>query len=461
MPEPPTAGAGAGSLPDSPPIDVARLIEQRPLGAFTVRLVLVCWLVTFFDGYDMNVVGFANPYLAPEFHLDKLMLTNVALAGNSGALIGGFLFGFLGDRLGRRTAIILATVLFGALTLALSLVNGYHPFLLLRLLNGIALGGAIPLTWALGTEYVPARYRATAVTLIMVGYGLGFATAGPLSAWLVPHSGWRALFGLGGGASLLAAAVLFWALPESLRFLVTRRPGSEQLQRAVRRTLCGQRLAPNARFVLPDEIGAGASGTALARLFRGPLARITPCIWLGYLASSMTIFFLTFWGPLVYGELGFSHRAAALLASGMSIAGMSGGLAIMRFTDRIGVKSLALFPAAAVPLLLLTGLLHVSHPQFAALILSLSVFLNGSHYGITSITGLFYPTACRAFGTGWASTFGKVGSLVGPGIGGVVLASGLPTQHVFALMAVCPATLCLCLLGIGQVQARVSPASQR
>jgi MFS transporter, AAHS family, 4-hydroxybenzoate transporter len=148
-----------------------------------------------------------------------------------------------------------------------------------------------------------------------------------------------------------------------------------------------------------------------------------------------------------------------LLTSGMSLAGMSGGLAIMRFTDRIGVRSLAVLPAVAVPLLLLTGFAQVSQVAFAALIVSLSVFLNGGHYGVTSITGLFYPTTCRALGTGWASTLGKVGSVIGPTVGGLILASGLQTQHLFALMAVCPATLFLCLIGIARVQSRAPQAS--
>jgi MFS transporter, AAHS family, 4-hydroxybenzoate transporter len=452
---PPPPAPSPAQVSDAPPVvDVARLIEERPLGWFAVRLVVVCWLITFFDGYDTNVVGFANPYLAPEFHLDKAMLSYVALAGNFGALVGGFLFGFLGDRIGRRPAIILATLLFGVLTLGLSFAGGYYPFLLLRLLNGIALGGAIPLTWALGTEYVPTRYRATTVTLIMLGYSLGFASGGPLSVRLQPEFGWRALFSVGGAASLLAAGILFWALPESLRFLVTRRPGSAQLRRALERALPGGVVPANARIVLPDETHSSASREGLALLFRGRLARITPCIWLGYLASSMAIFFLTFWGPTVYGDLGFSHNAAAWLTSAMSLAGMSGGLAIMRFTDRIGVSSLAVLPAMAVPLLVLTGFAPASQAVFAALIVSLGVFLNGGHYGVQSIAGLFYPTSCRALGTGWASTFGKVGSVIGPTVGGLILASGLKTQHLFALMAICPATLFLCLIGIARVQAR-------
>src|SRR6516162_9517066 len=99
----PTQRALAGA------IDVGEVIEQQRIGALTLRLVILCALVTFFDGYDMNVIGYATPYLAPLYHLSKPMLAMIFSAGNAGPLVGGFLFGALGDRWGRRPAMILAT----------------------------------------------------------------------------------------------------------------------------------------------------------------------------------------------------------------------------------------------------------------------------------------------------------------------------------------------------------------
>src|SRR5579883_2742367 len=128
----------------APVIDVAAIIEARRFGWHAARLVLVSWLVTFFDGYDMNVFAFAAPYLAPAYHLDKVMLGAVSSAGIAGTLFGGFVFGWLGDRIGRRGAIIAATAAFGTLTLALMLASNYVAFMALRFVGGIALGGAIP-----------------------------------------------------------------------------------------------------------------------------------------------------------------------------------------------------------------------------------------------------------------------------------------------------------------------------
>ncbi len=439
-----------------PTIDVAEVIESRALGWAAVRLMLACWLVTFFDGYDMNVIGFAAPYFAPGYHLDKIMLGHIFSSAIAGTLLGGFLFGELGDRVGRRKAIIAATAIFGLLTLALSLATGYWSFMALRFAAGLALGGAIPLTWALGTEYVASRYRATMVTLIMLGYGFGVSAAGPISVALIPRFGWLAVFTFGGAASLVAALVLIAVMPESLRFLVTSGRRTDVLARAVRRLAPAREVPATARFTLSDETGARTRDGArsLAALFTGDLRWITPLLWTGYIVSSMTTFFLTSWGPIVYEGLGFSRNSAALVTSGNSFAGMLGGLALMRFTDRIGVVSLAVLAFTAVPLLLVTGFVRAGEAEFIALLLLLSVFLSGSHFGITSITGIFYPTTHRGLGTGWASSVAKIGSIAGPSIGGVILSSSLPLQQTFAVMAVCPAALGGCMLVIGVIQRR-------
>ncbi|MGH8149568.1 MAG: MFS transporter [Steroidobacteraceae bacterium] len=437
-------------------IDIAEVIESRALGWPVVGLVLACALVTFFDGYDMFAISFAAPYFAPEFHLDKIALGHIFSAAIAGTLIGGFPFGWLGDRIGRRRAIILTTALFGVLTLALPLAKTYRELMALRFAAGIALGGAIPLTWALGTEYVAARYRATVVTLIMLGYGFGVASAGPASVFLIPRFGWLAVFVCGGIASLIAAVLLLGLLPESLRYLAASGHGAEELARAVHRYAPQRDAAAEVRYVLSDE--SRSSGRARVRdvleLFRGDLGTITPLLWFAYLVSSITTFFLASWGPIVFEGLGFARSSAAWLTTANSLAGMAGGLAVMRFTDRVGVVSISVLALIAVPLLIVVGFAHTGETVFIMLLLTLGFFLSGSHFGITSITGIFYPTAHRGLGTGWASSVAKIGSVAGPWVGGIVLASRVSIRHIFALMAVCPAVLSVCLLAIGLIELR-------
>jgi AAHS family 4-hydroxybenzoate transporter-like MFS transporter len=378
----------------------------------------------------------------------------VFTSGLVGTLFGSFLFGFLGDRLGRRPTIILSTTLFGALTLALATANSYWEFVVLRFLAGLALGGTLPLLWALSVEYVATRYRATVVTLIMLGYGIGVSTAGPISVKLSPIFGWQSVFVFGGVASLIAAFLLYRALPESLRFLATRAKDTERMARIVKQLAPDRTDLDGATFVMSGFETTKRPWWDVRALFAGPLRTITPLLWVGYAASSMTSFFFTTWGPLVFEALGFDRATAAYAISLNSIAGALGGVALMRFTDRIGAISVAVMPALAVPFLLYIGFVQVPHAAFISIMAMLMIFLGGSHYGIISISGTFYPTSHRALGTGWLSAAGKIGSISAPIMGAAVLSSHIPVQRTFAILAIAPAIFAIAIFAIGVLERR-------
>jgi AAHS family 4-hydroxybenzoate transporter-like MFS transporter len=439
-------------LPPLPTVDVGQLIESQRPGAVLVRLVLVCWLVTFFDGFDTNAIAFAAPYLAKAYSFDKSALARVFAAGGFGTLFGGFLFGALGDRIGCRRAVSAATLTFAILTLLLALSDRYWELLLVRFLNGVALGGALPLTWALGVEYVPTRYRATAVTLIMLGYGIGVAAAGPISVALLPHFGWQSIFIVGGLASLVATALLVAFLPESLRFLAARGADTTRLARVVRWIDPGRENLRDMQYVLESSAPQERQSWGPAPLFAAQMRWITPLLWFGYVASSMLAFFFTTWGPTAFEEMGLDRATAAWAVSMNSLAGALGGIALMRFTDRLGVISIAVMPAICVPALLAIGLAPIA-PMSAVIMMGiLYVFIGGSHYGIISIAGTFYPTTHRALGTGWMSGIGKLGSVLAPLLGGVLLSSGMPIQKIFAVLAVFPAIFAVCGFTIGRLE---------
>ena len=435
-----------------PRIDVGQLIETQRPGPILLRLVLVCWLITFFDGFDTNAIAFAAPYLAKAYSFDKSALANVFAAGGFGTLFGGFLFGALGDRIGRRRAVSAATLTFALLTLLLAWSDRYWELLLVRFLNGVALGGALPLTWALGVEYVPTRYRATAVTLIMLGYGIGVAAAGPISVALLPRFGWQSIFVFGGLASLLATGALWAFLPESLRFLAARHADNARLARVVRWVDPRRTDPEEVQYVLGSVAAEEQQSWGPKPLFAGQMRWITPLLWFGYVASSMIAFFFTTWGPTVFEEMGLDRSTAAWAVSLNSLAGAIGAISLMRFTDRLGVISISVMPAISVPALLAIGLAPV-HPMTAVVMMGvLYVFIGGSHYGIISIAGTFYPTTHRALGTGWMSGIGKLGSVLAPFLGGVLLSSGMPVQRIFAILAIFPGIFALCGFTIGRLE---------
>ena len=435
-------------------IDVSEIIEEQKLGRFLIGLVLISWIITFFDGLDSNLISFASPYFAAEFHLSRVQTGNIFSMGLLGTLIGGFILGYAGDRIGRRPTVILATAAFGILTICFYLANSYEALFALRLTNGIPLGGMLPLAWALNIEYAPKRYRATIVTVIMMGYSLGTALGGPVAIWLIPKFGWRAVFIFGGIAAMVSAAILYAVLPESIRFLASKGQEPRRIAAIIRRFAPDRDIPVNAEFIVGDEAGQARNFNP-ALLFRGELRWITPMIWVAYIFSSMAVFFIVNWTPLVFEALKFSRTEAAAAASMNSLMGALGGLALMRFTDRRGAIAITIMPVLTAILLLFAGFVAIGHNAFLVLSALIGGFLIGGHFGMHSICGIFYPSAYRGNGAGWATSVAKIGSVAGPILGGMILSTSLPVHNIYAVLAICPVVFAVCIYIVGRRHTRI------
>jgi AAHS family 4-hydroxybenzoate transporter-like MFS transporter len=435
-------------------VDVSAVIEQQKLGRFLISLVLISWIITFFDGLDSNLISFAAPYFGSQYHLSKIQLGNIFSMGLFGTMVGGFALGYLGDRIGRRPVVIFATALFGILTMCFALANNYWSLFSLRFIDGLPLGGMLPLAWALNIEYAPKRYRATIVTVIMMGYSLGTALGGPIAIWLIPKFGWKSVFVVGGAFSLVCSGILFVILPESIRFLATKGLGADRIGAIIRRIAPDHVIPASATFVVSDEKQLNKDFKP-SLLFRGELRWITPLVWLGYIASSLAVFFIVNWTPVVFEALKYSRKEAATAASLYSAMGAVGGLLLMRFTDRRGAIAVTIMPVMTTLLLLVASFVGMGHVEFLVLSAITGGFLIGGHFGMHSICGIFYPSAYRANGAGWATSIAKIGSVAGPILGGIILSTSLPVRYIFAVLAVCPAVLAICIYIVGRMHRRI------
>jgi MFS transporter, AAHS family, 4-hydroxybenzoate transporter len=439
-------------------VDVSQLIERQKLGRFLIGLVLISWIITFFDGLDTNLISFAAPYFGAQYHLNRLQLGNIFSMGLFGTMVGGFALGYLGDRVGRRPMVVWATALFGILTMCFALANSYRSLFMLRFIDGLPLGGMLPLAWALNIEYAPKRYRATIVTVIMIGYSLGTALGGPIAIWLIPKLGWKSVFVFGGAFSLFCAGILFAILPESIRFLVSKGLSADRLGPRIapilRRIAPGEAITAGATFVVTDEIRQNKDFKP-SLLFRGELRRITPLVWMAYIASSLAVFFIVNWTPVVFEALKYSRKEAATAASLYSAVGALGGLLLMRFTDKRGAIAITVMPVMTAILLFVASFVGMGHVAFLILAAITGGFLIGGHFGMHSICGIFYPSAYRANGAGWATSIAKIGSVAGPILGGIVLSTTLPVRYIFAVLAVCPVVMAICIYTVGRMHRRI------
>src|SRR6184192_2325066 len=205
-------------------IDVGYVIDEGRWSTYQKLLILGTALTIILDGVDNQLLGNAVPSLMKEWSLPRGGFSTVLALSPFGMMIGGAVGGMLGDRIGRRTALLFSMISFAVLTLAISTVNGLMLLGALRFLAGLGLGGAMPNAAALASEYVPRRQRAFAVTLTIVCFPLGGTLAALVAAQVLPTYGWRTLFVVGGIVPIAVAILLFLFLPESPKYLATR-PG--------------------------------------------------------------------------------------------------------------------------------------------------------------------------------------------------------------------------------------------
>lgn len=414
-------------------IDLPKFIDGQPILGGQVRLLLLCAAVLFLDGYDTQAIGYVAPAIAREWGFGRQALGPVFSASLVGVMLGALVLGPLADRIGRKRIIVLSTAVFGLFTLATLLVSDTTGLIVVRFLTGIGLGGAMPNAIAMTAEFSPHRRRATMVMLVFCGFSIGAALGGLFAAALMPAFGWRAVFLVGGAAPLLLLPVLAWRLPESARFLALKGGADAGIAAILARVFPNVRLAEGTRFAAGEVAGRGMP---VSQLFHEGRAVVTLLLWVVFFMSLLDLFFLTNWLPTVLTDLGASDSVAALVGSMFQIGGVVGAIALGRLVDRFAFGALAavyLFAAVTVALI---GQAGHSIPLATLAIFCAGLGVVGGQNSANGMASSYYPTGVRATGVGWCLGIGRVGSIVGPMLGGMMMARHLPTDWLFVAAAV-------------------------
>jgi AAHS family 4-hydroxybenzoate transporter-like MFS transporter len=436
------------STKDASTVDVAAFIDAQPVGAFQIKLLLICASVLFLDGFDTTAIGYVAPALAKEWNLGRGALGPVFSAGLSGLMIGALLFGPLADRIGRKKIIIFSTLAFGIGTLITALANDVNTLFAIRLLTGLGLGGAMPNTIALTSEFSPHRRRATMVMVMFVGFSIGAALGGFVAAALIPQFGWRSVFVVGGAAPLLLAPILALRLPESVRFLALSGRATVLVAQLLGFINAKAVFAADTRFVVDEP---ALKGIPVQHLFRGGRTLATLLLWVVFFMSLLDLYFLSNWLPTVLNDLGASISAAAVVGSMLQVGGVVGTFALGSIIDRFSFRALALVYFIAVFAVGAIGQLGHSVVLVTIAIFVAGFCIVGGQIAANALAAGFYPTSVRATGVGWALGIGRIGSIVGPSVGGVLLSLKWSAGELFATAAAAALCAALAAFLLGQM----------
>ena len=432
----PTAGAGF-TAPErsSAPMALTELIDRRRMSTAQVLLVALCSAVLFVDGYDIQVMALAVPSLAAGWSLPPssfgLALTAVVL----GIALGSAVLGPLGDRVGRRTMLMITLAAIGIATACTALASTPAQFVVWRLITGAALGAGIPSCAALTSEYAPVASRSFVMGCLNVASPIGATCAGFIAPPVLEAFGWRGAFVIGGIAPLVLATLVVF-IPESLKFLVARRPSDPRIAMILRR------IAPD---VDPSTVQLrpatqGQRGSLLGPVTSEYLPR-TLLLWGMLILNMFNLYVLISWLPTLLEQAGWSPAAVLRGAVLIQAGGVGGGLLMSRFMDRGATR-----PALVGGLLLSAASLVLfsflpSGAAWVALLLLTGAGVSGSQLSLNTLSAAYYPTVMKATGVAWALLIGSIGGIVAPLAGGFLLDLHLAPVTILALLAI-PASVC-------------------
>jgi AAHS family 4-hydroxybenzoate transporter-like MFS transporter len=415
--------------------NIAEILDQKRLGGFQKWVIALCTAIVFVEGMNAQSAGYVAPELRADWGLTASELGLFFSSGLIGLMFGGLFVAPLADRIGRRPILIACIALFGLCSLATALSPSIAALDGFRFLTGLGIGGAMPNAIALTAEYSPLRRRSSMIALMLTGFIMGSIAAGLIAAWLVPGWGWQSLFVVGGVLPLLLLPVLLYDLPESVRFLLLRKGGRERATALLRRIDPAAEIDQNTRLVIEEHRASGASVLAL---FRDGRARSTTLLWIVYFMSLLMLYLFTSWLTTHVREAGISAGLAIIVGTMFQVGGVFGAV-FGWMVDKLG-PSRTIFTAY---LLAAVAIACIAFAEGNLVILTLSVFaagfgIIGGQTAANALAAMSYPTQIRSTGVGWAMGIGRAGSIVGPGLAGILIQFGMSTQNVFYL-AIIPA----------------------
>jgi len=431
------AGRGRRNQAAAPAVDATQLLASLDNSAFTRRHGLIYSIVIaghLCDGFDVSLTGYILPSVVLTFGLTS---SQAGLFGSSvsiGMLLGSLAIGFVADHAGRRVAFLIGIGIYSVLSILLSLAWSFDSLVWLRVIQGVGLGAEAPLVFTYLSEFMPARYRGRLVSTSVFGWTFASAIAAVVALLLMPVFGWRVMFLVGGISGLLVMILVFFGLPQSVRYLLTRGRLAEAA--AIARWLSSR---PPESMSVDAESARSIESTRARRstmdIFRGRYRRYTISIWAMQFVSGCAFFGIGSWLPSIFIAMGIKLTNSFIYVLVIATAGAFGNVVSGLLLDKFGRRNTltSFFLVSAVLMFVWST---VTSTVALLCIGALAYFFSTGAGGgaLYTYTSELYPTHARGVGTAWAASWQRIGGIVAPTVLGVVLGKATSGVGFFALI---------------------------
>lgn len=409
-------------------MDIREAVRTQPMRASQILIVAICILITMIDGYEIIVMPFVIPTLAKAWSLSPVEVGYLLSASVLGMALGAILVSPLADRIGRRTQIL---VCLGFITtgMLLSATSGTLVELIAyRTFAGLFIGGVIASINVLVSEFSSDKRRGVVMGLYGIGLPLGSALAGLIVTPLLASYGWRAPFIFGGLLTLLMLVLVFFTLPESVEYLIDKRP-----RRALEKY---NAIAARLGFAPSRELPAASMQTvrnvALRSIFGGGMLKRTLCLWIGYAGLTAAFYFANTWTTKIIADTSGNPALGVRAGTLIMVGGVAAALVFAALSLRIRpvlVTAGVLLGGAVAFALYATQIHNLSMALPLAVLVGL--FVNGGIVAFYAISPAVYPAVARGTGVGLMIGFGRSIAVIVPIWTGYMLAHGWTPLHLY------------------------------
>lgn len=408
------------------------ILESQKLTSLQLSTILICLLMNMLDGMDVMVISYVAPHISSAWSISPQSLGVVFSAGLLGMSIGAMFLAPFADKIGRKTMILICGFLMGISVFATILANSVESLIFFRVISGLGIGGMLASTATLTSEYAPKPQKDFWVSFVISGYPIGAVLSGMVAAKIIPLYGWQTMFQIAGIATLVTLPITLFFLSESLDFLLKTQP-KNALSRA--NSILSKMTLPILTS-LPNISNESKIKVSVTSLLKPETKTATIRLWIAIFMAFASLYFLTTWIPKLASATGLSVELAIYAGTIFNLGAFLGIVCQGYLSGKFGLKK------TICGFLVITAFLMLIFGFFSGSVMTLILFgligfgVQGGFVGLYSVAARIYPTEIRTTGVGWAVGAGRIGAIVGPLLGGILIGLGLSMSVNFIIFAI-------------------------